>query len=54
MLLIATSQEVPPSSLTRTYLYPIRRLFGGVQALPVTPSQGNLVAQHLFIAFDRV
>ncbi len=26
MLLIATSQEVPPSSLTRTYLYPIRRL----------------------------
>ncbi len=33
-----------------TYL----QLFGGVQALPVTPSQGNLVAQHLFIAFDRV
>ncbi len=32
-----------------TYL----RLFGGLQALPVT-SQYNLVAQRFFIAFDRV
>ncbi len=33
-----------------TYL----RLFGALQALPVTPSQYNLASQRLFIAFDRV
>ncbi len=33
-----------------TYL----RLCGGLQALPVTPSQYNLVAQRFFVAFDRV
>ncbi len=33
-----------------TYL----RLFRGVQALPVTPIQLQLVAQLLYIAFDRI
>ena len=33
---------------------PTKYLNGGVRALPVTPGQYNLVAQRLFIAFDRV